>query len=43
MHVTSKQPGLALLASSLVAATPMEILLTKRDASTYEVNAVCTA
>ena len=43
MYINTKHLGVALLAPSLVAANSMKTLLSKRDASTYEQNAVCTA
>ncbi|PCG97279.1 Six-hairpin glycosidase [Penicillium occitanis (nom. inval.)] len=43
MYINTKHLGVALFAPSLVAANSMKTLLSKRDASTYEQNAVCTA
>lgn len=34
---------LALVVPTLVLSNPMETMLSKRDATTYEINAVCTA
>lgn len=43
MRINTKHLGIAFLAPNLVAANTMKTLLSKRDATTYEQNAVCTA